>query len=87
MWYEDLVVKAAYSELFSLACSNDASVAEHLEFSSDSHQWNVNFLRPAHEWEVDLFTSFFDFLYSFRLRWGAKDKFFGDLPRNDCLMF
>lgn len=35
--------------------------------SSVSHQWNVNFLRAAHNWEVDLFTSFFNLLYSLRL--------------------
>jgi hypothetical protein len=49
-------------------------MADHLDLSSASHQWNVNFLRAAHNWEVDLFTSFFNLLYSFKLRWGGEDK-------------
>jgi hypothetical protein len=40
-------------------------VANHLEFSSDSHQWNINFNKVVHDWEMDLFISFFNLLYSF----------------------
>jgi hypothetical protein len=46
----------------------DASVADYLELSNDSHKWNVSFIRDAHDWEVDVFALFFNFLYSFRLR-------------------
>jgi hypothetical protein len=34
--------------LFCLARCKDASMVDHLEFSSVSHQWNVNVLRVAH---------------------------------------
>jgi hypothetical protein len=37
-------------------------------------QWNVNFLIVAHDWEVDVFTLFFNLLYSFRLRRSGEDK-------------
>ena len=50
-----------------------ASMPVHLVLSSDSHKWNVNFYRAAHDWEMDLFTSFFNLVYSFRLRWSSED--------------
>jgi hypothetical protein len=31
-------------------------------------QWNVSFARAAHNWEVDVFTSFFQVLYLGRVR-------------------
>jgi hypothetical protein len=49
-------------------------VANHLQFSSDSHMWIVSFIRVAHDWEVDCFSSFFNLLYSIRLRLGVEDK-------------
>jgi hypothetical protein len=45
-----------------------------LDFYSDSHQWNVCFLRAAQDLEVDLFTSFFNLLYSLRLKWDGEYK-------------
>jgi hypothetical protein len=60
-------------------------VADYLELSSDSHQWNVSFIRDAHDWEVDVFASFFNLLYSFRLRQGGEDKLRWDPPREGCL--
>jgi hypothetical protein len=67
-------LKAAFLVLLSIACCKDASMVYYLEFSSDSHKWNINFIRAAHDWEVDLFTLFFNLLYSFKLRRGGKDK-------------
>jgi hypothetical protein len=50
-------------------------VREKLErVSSDSYQWNVNFLKAAHNWKVDVFTLFFNLLYPFRLRQSSEDK-------------
>jgi hypothetical protein len=60
-------------------------VADHLEFSSDSHRWNFNFILATHDWEVDLFTSFFTLSY-FKVRLGVKTSFVGSLPRESCSM-
>jgi hypothetical protein len=59
-------------------------VANHLKVSSDSHQWNISFIRAAYNWEVEVFTSFFNLLYSSRVGKGGEDKLFGSLPREDC---
>jgi hypothetical protein len=53
VWCADKVLKATFPDLFNLASCKDASMANHLEVSSDSLQWHVNFLRAAHNWEVD----------------------------------
>jgi hypothetical protein len=64
VWCGDQALKVAYSDLISLDHCKDALVVDLLEFSSDSHQWNVSFLKVAQDWEVDFFTLFFNFLYS-----------------------
>jgi hypothetical protein len=45
--------QGSFFGLVQFARCKDASVADLLEFSSDSHKWNVNFLRAAQDWEVD----------------------------------
>jgi hypothetical protein len=52
----------------------DASVVDHLELSSGSHKWNISFIRVAYDWEVDIFASFFNLLYSFSVSRGVEDK-------------
>ncbi len=60
MWCGDYALEVAFSDLFNLARCKNALVADLLEISSDSHQWNVCFLRAVGDWEMDLFTSFFN---------------------------
>jgi hypothetical protein len=60
--------------LFSIACFKEVAVADHLELSSASHQWNINFLKAAHDQEMDLFTLFFTLLYSIRVKQGSEDR-------------
>jgi hypothetical protein len=49
-------------------------MANHWQFSNDTLQWNITFIRSMHDWEVDLITSFFNLLYSLRLRRGGEGK-------------
>ena len=49
-------------------------MVDHLEFSSASHQWNVYFLKVAHDWEMNHFTSLFTLLYFVIVRWDGDDK-------------
>jgi hypothetical protein len=37
----------------------DASVADNMEILVGSTQWIVSFVREAHDWDVDVFASFF----------------------------
>jgi hypothetical protein len=45
-----------------------------VEYSGNSFQCNISFPRAAHDWKVDLFTSFFNVLYSVKVRLDGIDK-------------
>jgi hypothetical protein len=45
-----------------------------MEVLRGSNQWNVSFSREAHDWELEVFTSFFQVLHSIRVRRGCEDK-------------
>lgn len=51
-------------------------MADHAQFCNDNLQWNISFTRLVHDWKVDLVTSFFDLLYSLRLRQGGVDEIY-----------
>ena len=50
-----------------IACVKNASVVAHLELADGYNCWNVSFVRVTHDWEVDVFASFFNLLYSVRV--------------------
>lgn len=60
VWCGDQPLKAAFPDLYIIACLRVAFVADHLQFSNDSLQLNVNFVSVAHDWELKFFFSFFD---------------------------
>jgi hypothetical protein len=74
VWCGERPFKTTFSGLYSIASLRDASVADHPQFSSGSSQWNANFVRVAHDWELEFFSSFFDQLYSIRLEQDGVDK-------------
>jgi hypothetical protein len=47
VWCRDHTFKVAFWESFNIAFYKDASLVDHLESSSDSHQWSINFIRAA----------------------------------------
>jgi len=59
LWCGDTVMKEVFPDLLGIAWVKDASVADNMEILGRSIQWNVNFVREAHDWEVDVFASFF----------------------------
>jgi hypothetical protein len=73
-WCGDVALKVAFPVLYGLACAKDASIAANLEILGGSNQWNVSFVRAAHDWEVDVFASFFQVLHSASVRRGCVDQ-------------
>jgi hypothetical protein len=67
-WCGDLPLKISCLDLFSIACSKEAWLAENMKFRDGNINWNVIFTRPVHDWEVDVVFSFFEMLYSLRVR-------------------
>jgi hypothetical protein len=69
-----MALKDAFPNLFGIACAKDASVVAHVKFSGGSTQWNISFARTTHDWEMDVFSSFFMVLYSAKVRRKCEDK-------------
>jgi len=65
LWCGDKALKEGFLELYSRA---------HLEISSGTNQWNVSFVGATHDWNVDVFVSFFKVLYLVRVGQEGEDK-------------
>lgn len=66
-------LKETFLVLYGIACDKDALIAAHLVSESGSFQWDVSFIRAAHNWEVDVLASFFTLLYSIRVSREGED--------------
>jgi hypothetical protein len=71
MWYGKKALKKAFPDIYSVAYV-DASVAVDLELFSSSLQWNVNFIKAAHDWEMDVLLCS-SICCSFRVRQEGED--------------
>jgi hypothetical protein len=69
-----MALKVAFLDLFGIACAKYASVVSHLKLSGGATKWNVSFARVAHDWEVDVYASFFQVLYLVRVRREGDNK-------------
>jgi hypothetical protein len=52
IWCGERALKEEYPGLFRIARLKEASVADNMERSSNSTQWNIQFTRLIHDWEV-----------------------------------
>jgi len=68
LWVGNMTLKAAFPALFGIAAAKYAYVANNSEFLG------VSFTREAHNWEVNVFASFFQMLHSVTVRRGGEDK-------------
>ena len=57
VWRYD--AQGSLSRLFGIACVKDVSIVDNWEVLGGSIQWNVSFTREAHDWEMDVYASFF----------------------------
>jgi hypothetical protein len=64
----------AFPGLYDIACDKNSFAATHLILESGSFQWDVRFIRAAHDWVVDDLTSFFTLLYYISLDRDGEDK-------------
>jgi hypothetical protein len=51
-----------------------AYIPADLEFLGGSNLWNVRFARAVHDWEMDVFASFFKVLHLGSVRRGCEDQ-------------
>jgi hypothetical protein len=74
IWCGDRALKEAFPGLFSIASYKEASIADNMEHSSGSIQWNIQFTRLMHDWEVEVLASFYRCLYDCKIRGVGVDK-------------
>jgi hypothetical protein len=74
IWCGDRALKDAFPDLFSIASNKGASIADNMERSNGIIQWNIQFSRLFHDWEVEVVASFYKCLYDCNLRGGGVDK-------------
>jgi hypothetical protein len=74
IWCGERALKEEYPRLFSIARFKEASIADNMERFSNSTQWNIQFTRLIHDWEVGELASFYKSLYDCKLRGEGKDK-------------
>jgi hypothetical protein len=73
-WCGDSALKDAFPVLHSIASNKGASIADNMELSRGSIQWNIQFSRSFHDWEVEGVAEFYKCLYDCNLRGGGVDK-------------
>ena len=78
-WCGDHLLRDRFPILFRLARNQEATVANYLQFHGTIPIWDVEFLRPAQDWELDVVDSFMGFLYSVPTRPGKMDSIFWNL--------
>ena len=74
VWCGDRALKDAFPSLFNIAKFQEVSIADNVERSNGAVQWNIQFTRLIHDWEVEVLASFYRCLYSCKLRGDGEDK-------------
>jgi hypothetical protein len=74
VWCGESPLKDTFPGLYNIARLREASIADNMEHANGSIQWNVAFTRLLHDWEVETLASFYNCLYSRKLRGVGEDK-------------
>jgi hypothetical protein len=67
-------LKKTFPKLFNIARDMDALVVDHMLVNNKEVDWDMNFIRLVHDWDVDVISSLFNALYSIRLGQGNENK-------------
>jgi hypothetical protein len=67
-------LKAMFPDLYRIACVPEATVADHMQVRGGAVTWEVHFIRMAHDWELESFSSFLDVIYAATIKNSGLDK-------------
>lgn len=70
------ILKDAFLDLYGISWDKGATLADHLCWRDGSMLWDVIFMWPIHDWEMDALTTFLDLIYSTKIRRNVVDKIF-----------
>ena len=74
IWCGELPLRQKFQDLFHLAQVPDALVADHLHLQGSNFVWDIEFSRPAQDWELEVVDSFMELLYSLVIRPDCMDS-------------
>ena len=74
IWCGDLPLRQKFSDLFHLARVPEALVADHLRLQGSNFVWDIEFSRPAQDWELEGVDFFMELLYSLVIRPDCMDS-------------
>ena len=81
VWCGSSPLLKVFPGLYSLTSNKKASIVDNFDLLSGSRQWNISFLRPLNDWEVENLASSYSLLYSYNLG-GGVDKIWWVPNRN-----
>ena len=82
LWCEGLPLENNFTKVYNIASNRDASMAELLSSSVANCHWNINFIQPVQDWELESVASFRDLIYILDLGEGmGRIKCVGNSPR------
>lgn len=73
-WRAEQSLKETFHDIYDLVRAKNVSVDDLLAFYCSSPQCNVNFIRVAQDWELQVISDFFALLYFIRVTEGTLDK-------------
>ena len=74
VWCGELPLKILFPNLFNIACAEEAWVEENMDIAHGVIHWNVMFIRPVHDWEIEAVLQFFELLYSQQIKHRGVNK-------------
>jgi hypothetical protein len=74
VWSRDRALKEAFPGLYIIAKFKEASIADNVECSNGTTQWNIQFTRLIHNWEVEVLASFYKCLHACKMRGVGDNK-------------
>ena len=72
-WHGDHPLRDRFPVLFRLSRHPEALVVDILHFDGPTPIWDIQFIRPMQDWELNIVNSFLEILYSSSLRQGGVD--------------
>jgi hypothetical protein len=75
-WCENQPLKYAFPSLYRIARYKEAWAKDNFIWRNGVVEWNVIFIRSIQDWEMDVISTFFERLYSFKLSQGNVDRIY-----------
>jgi hypothetical protein len=66
-WCENQPLKHAFRSLYHIARHKEAWVKDNFIWGNGVVEWNAIFIRSIQDWEMDVISTFFEMLYSWKL--------------------